>query len=153
MAVDALTYLKRNNEDIIHTQLADEILALHIKTGKVYQWNEAALNVWDLLVTPQSAHSLMQLLYPTVAALPETEQALLAWLNEAADKDFLYHLPPSFEPIESPAYSPQTTTSLPLMDGKNAGMLPCFITSFSLSSSMIQGSSDNFQTDNFQTGS
>jgi hypothetical protein len=153
MTINFLTYVKRNAKEVVETEWDGRVILLQGETFQIHHFNEAASEAWRLLDTPQSVSSLAIKLYNTVTPSPLLANALIAWVEQALDKQLLDHLPDSAEHLSTPYTDLSQQASITKsLDDMHDFQLPLFIESCDLSSSAIQGNS-TFQTDNFQTGS
>lgn len=153
--INFLTYLQRNENEVFETEFDGRLFVLQSEKWQMHHLNEVATEIWRLLDTPQSTNSLVNKLYCTETSLlpPSFADALLKWLQKAVDNGLLCL---SSNNIDlSQKYLDTNTSSVEFSEMSNISdfKIPLFIESCNLSPQLIQGNGEDFQTDNFQTGS
>jgi hypothetical protein len=138
--------LKQNNGLCFYTVIDDRVFVLDSENGQYFWFNETASQLWCWLEKPMSSAQLTQQLLKN--ANPQTvisNHNIEDWINDALAKNLLciYEdddcntteglLPATVEGIKHINFTPPKTYSL---EARN-----------------IHGASDEFQTDNFETGS
>ena len=130
MTINLLTYVQRNAKEVVETESNGHILVLQGKTWQMHHFNKVASAAWRLLASPQSVHSLAIKLFNTVHPSLLLVNALIAWLEEALDKQLLDHLPDSSEHLNThyfglsqEASTPESLCSMPLYATKFINVL------------------------------
>lgn len=141
--------LKQNTEFCFYTKIEDRIFILDSVKGQYYWFNETASQLWGWFEKPISAGQLTrQFLQNADSQNVISNHSIEKWINDALAKNLLCI-------YENNACN--TTEELPsiVRDGYinhiNFTSLPP--ETYSLEACSIHGVSNEFQTDNFETGS
>lgn len=140
--------LKQNDERCFYTRIEDRIFVLEREKGQYYWFNETASQLWSWLEKPISVVQLtQQLLQHTHSQTVMSHHSIERWIEDALAKNLLC----VFEDNHC------NTTDGVLLDSSIDGYIKhgrfTPPKTHTLEVANIHGASNEFQTDNFETGS
>ena len=140
--------LKQKNELCLHTVIDDWVFVLNCKNDQYYWFNETASQLWSWLEKPMSSAQITQQLLknvnpPTVISNHNIE----GWINDALAKNLIC----IYEDDDCNTTDGLLPASVEDMYIKHINFTPP--KTYSLEARNIHGSSNEFHTDNFETGS
>jgi hypothetical protein len=86
--------LVRRREGLIHAEVDDELVALHIDNGACYGFNPTATRIWMMLETPRLFSQLKDMLLTEYDVESEACASQLADLLKELEQDGLVELQP-----------------------------------------------------------
>ncbi|MDP1574852.1 MAG: PqqD family protein [Coxiellaceae bacterium] len=140
--------LKQNNELFFYTMIEDKIFILDSENGQYYWFNETASQLWCWLEKPISAAQLTQkLLKNANSQAVISNHSIESWINDALAKNLICIYQ------DNDCNITEGLLSATVKDGdiKHINFTPP--KTYSLEANSIHGASNEFQTDNFETGS
>lgn len=139
--------LKQNNE-FFYTTIEDQVFVLDSEKGQYYWFNETASQLWFWLEKPISVDHLTQQLLQNIHSETEiSPNNIESWVNDALAKNLLC----IYE--DKDCHIMDGLLSATIKDGyaKHLDFTPP--KTYSLDARNIHGTSSQFHTDNFETGS
>lgn len=145
---NSFVLLKQNDRFCFYTTIEDRVFVLDSENGQYYWFNETASQLWRWLERPiSSAQLAQQILRNANLQSVISRHNIDDWISDALEKNLLcIYEDDDYDATEgflSPTVEDLNVTHINFTPPKT----------YSLEASSIHGASNEFQTDNFETGS